>query len=130
MGDANAETAPVVDDPVFSGGCPLTDGTYSTFASYGCASPCVHPEHATIDLGEAKIVSSVALHDLEIVSSAIDVQLSTDGTSFTTVATVPYDDHSYALYDVVDFVPTSARFVRVSPVAQGYLYRLSELGVF
>ena len=63
-------------------------------------------------------------------TSAIDVQLSTDGTSFTTVATVPYDDHSYALYGVVDFVPTSARFVRVSPVAQGYIYRLSELGVF
>jgi hypothetical protein len=134
VGDAHGDTPAVGYGSSFENVCPLTDRGFSFSADYGCASPCEHIEHATVDLGAETLVRSVAIHDLEISSTAqptFDIQLSTDGTTFTTVNRVSVPPGEADFYDVIDVTPTSARFVRIAlTTPDGYIFRLAELGVF
>ena len=67
-----------------------------------------------VDLGAAKMVSGITVDtnvgmDLMDVANGYDVGLSTDGTTFTTVATCAYNA---APTEVINFKATSARYVR------------------
>src|SRR5262249_49896065 len=67
-----------------------------------------------VDLGAAKMVSGITVDtnvgmDLMDVANGYDVGLSTDGTTFTTVATCAY--HA-ATTEVINFKATSARYAR------------------
>jgi len=67
-----------------------------------------------VDMGAAKMVSGITVDtsegaDVTDVAQAYEVDLSTDGTNFTKVASCMYPA---APMEVVDFTPTMARYVR------------------
>ena len=114
--------------------CALTDG-YVDYLSvfpddWVCGSAmCTDVHQVTVDLGAALPVQTIVVRYLGLYDDAAFVEISTDGTDFTPVATV--DQSSGAIYERVHLdAPVSARFVRITPSTGGTIAGLAELSAF
>ncbi|KHL10688.1 UNVERIFIED_CONTAM: F5/8 type C domain protein [Mumia flava] len=81
-----------------------------------------------VDLGGPRSVAKVTIAWEDAYASRYAVQVSQDGSSWTTMKTVDGDGG----LDTVSFPATSARFVRMKGIDRGtgYGYSIRELGVF
>jgi hypothetical protein len=75
-----------------------------------------------VDLGSAQSVSTVSLNWETAYASSYKIQLSTNGTTFTTVATV---SNSAPGVKTTTFTATSARYVRVLGVTRATVWGIS-----
>ena len=75
-----------------------------------------------VDLGSVKPVNTVSLNWEVAYASSYKIQLSTDGSTFTTVATVSL---AAAGWKTTSFTETSARYVRVLGVTRATVYGIS-----
>src|SRR5581483_4552776 len=75
-----------------------------------------------VDLGSTKTVDTVSLNWEVAYASSYRIQLSTDGTTFTTAATV---SANAAGWKTTSFTEASARYVRVLGVTRATVYGIS-----
>ncbi|AKU18667.1 F5/8 type C domain protein [Luteipulveratus mongoliensis] len=82
-----------------------------------------------VDLGQAKRVSRVSVRWETAYARDYDIQVSADGTTWRTIKTVSGSDGGH---EVVQFAPTSARYVKVYAKTRATSYGVSiwELGVY
>jgi hypothetical protein len=85
-------------------------------------------EQITIDLGEVKTIESVTLRWEGAYASAYEVQVSGDGTSWTTVITVNAGDGG----EDAHIIATDARYVRMQGIARATVwgYSLWEFEIY
>jgi hypothetical protein len=114
--------------------CPLTDGVFRNFQvplpDWTCGeSACPLLGAVTIDLGADTSFDKVVVRDLEVgVGAFLDIEASSDGTSFTQLHRV-FAPIVESYLDVVLDAPTSARFVRLS-APSGSILTAAEVSVF
>jgi acyl-homoserine lactone acylase PvdQ len=86
-------------------------------------------QQITVDLGAATTVGRAILHWESAYGKGYRIQVSTDGSTWTTVFTTSTGDGGT---DVVSFPATSARYVRMQGVTRGtsYGYSLYEFEVY
>ncbi len=93
------------------------------------ASASSDPQWIQVDLGSVRTVSNVRLQWEAAYGKAYQIQVSADGTTWTTVAGTSTGDGGL---DDLSFTPTPARYVRLYGTARGtrYGYSLWEFEVY
>ncbi|MGW1638503.1 discoidin domain-containing protein [Streptomyces lavendulae] len=96
------------------------DGTTRWSSAYG------DRQWVQVDLGSRRTVSRVTLAWEAAYAKDYDLQVSADGTTWTTVAR--RRDRTSAGTDDLDFTPTGARYVRMQGITRGTAYGYSLYG--
>ncbi|MFE3762524.1 discoidin domain-containing protein [Streptomyces sp. NPDC059104] len=96
------------------------DGATRWSSAYG------DPQWVQVDLGSGRTVSRAALTWEAAYAKDYDLQVSTDGTTWSTVAR--RRNRTSAGTDDLDFTPTRARYVRMQGITRGTAYGYSLYG--